>query len=42
MRRFVQALSSGTGIAESVPVGVRAALAAFPDRYNIAVRKPTA
>jgi len=38
MRRFVQALSSGTGIAESVPAAVREALAAFPDRYNIAIR----
>ena len=38
MRRFVQALSSGTGIADSVPDGVRAALAGFPDRYNIAIR----
>jgi putative SOS response-associated peptidase YedK len=38
MRRFVQALSSGTGIADAVPAGVRDALVEFPDRYNIAIR----
>ena len=42
MRRFVQALSSGSGLAEAVPPGVREALAAFPDRYNIAIRCPAA
>ena len=42
MRRFVQALSGGTPLDASVPAGVREALAAFPDRYNIAIRAPAA
>ena len=42
MRRFVQALSGGNPIDASVPPGVRDALAAFPDRYNIAIRCPAA
>jgi len=34
----VQALSSGTGIAEAGPAGVGETLAGFPDRYTIAIR----
>ena len=40
MRRFVQALSSGSGLPGSLPPGVRAALVQLPDRYNISVRQP--
>ena len=40
MRRFVQAFSSGDGFAPGFPSVLREALAAAPDRYNIAVRKP--
>ena len=40
MRRFVQAFSSGEGFPAEFPSTLRAALAALPDRYNIAVRKP--
>lgn len=39
MRRFVQAFTADT-IPAGLPPGVRAALAAAPARYNIAVRKP--
>jgi putative SOS response-associated peptidase YedK len=38
MRRFVQALSGGSGIDDSVPIGLREALATLPDRYNVAIR----
>jgi putative SOS response-associated peptidase YedK len=38
MRRFVQALSGGSAIPDAVPVGVREALAGFPDHYNLAIR----
>jgi putative SOS response-associated peptidase YedK len=37
MRRFVQAMS-GAVFDPAVPEGVRAALQALPDRYNIAIR----
>ena len=37
MRRFVQALS-GASIDPLVPEGVRAALAALPERYNVSIR----
>lgn len=40
MRRFVQALSSGSGLPSALPEGVRVALAQLPDRYNISVRQP--
>ena len=40
MRRFVQALSSGSGLPASLPQGVRAALVELPDHYNISVRQP--
>ena len=40
MRRFVQALSSGSGLSASLPDGVRTALAQLPDRYNISLRQP--
>jgi putative SOS response-associated peptidase YedK len=40
MRRFVQALSSGSGLPPSLPEGVRNALVHLPDRYNISVRQP--
>lgn len=40
MRRFVQALSSGSGLPPSLPDGVRRALVELPDRYNISVRQP--
>ena len=39
MRRFVQALSSGSGLPPSLPAGVRQALVHLPDRYNISVRQ---
>ncbi len=39
MRRFVQAFTDGT-FAETLPRALAEALAAAPDRYNIAVRKP--
>jgi putative SOS response-associated peptidase YedK len=42
MRRFVQALTDASQIDASVPEGVREALAAFPDRYNLAIRGPAA
>ncbi len=41
MRRFVQAFTAET-IPAGLPGGIRAALAAAPARYNIAVRKPAA
>jgi putative SOS response-associated peptidase YedK len=40
MRRFVQALSSGSGLPPSLPAGVRDALVQLPDRYNLSVRQP--
>jgi putative SOS response-associated peptidase YedK len=40
VRRFVQALSSGSGLPPSLPEGVRLALTQLPDRYNISVRQP--
>jgi putative SOS response-associated peptidase YedK len=40
VRRFVQALSSGSGLPPSLPDGVRRALVELPDRYNIGVRQP--
>jgi putative SOS response-associated peptidase YedK len=40
VRRFVQALSSGSGLPPSLPDGVRRALVELPDRYNISVRQP--
>jgi putative SOS response-associated peptidase YedK len=40
MRRFVQALSSGSGLPPSLPDGVRSALVQLPDRYNISLRQP--
>lgn len=39
MRRFVQALSSGSGLPPSLPPGVRTALTHLPDRYNLSVRQ---
>jgi len=42
MRRFVQSLTDASQVDSSVPEGVREALAAFPDRYNIAIRNPAA
>jgi putative SOS response-associated peptidase YedK len=39
MRRFVQALSSGSGLPPTVPGGVHNALVHLPDRYNISVRQ---
>jgi putative SOS response-associated peptidase YedK len=40
VRRFVQALSSGSGLPPSLPDGVRHALVQLPDRYNISLRQP--
>jgi putative SOS response-associated peptidase YedK len=40
MRRFVQALSSGSGLPPSLPAGVRDALVELPDHYNLSVRQP--
>jgi putative SOS response-associated peptidase YedK len=40
VRRFVQALSSGSGLPDSLPAGVRHALVQLPDRYNLSVRQP--
>ena len=40
MRRFVQALSSGSGLPPSLPAGVRDALIELPDHYNLSVRQP--
>jgi len=40
VRRFVQALSSGSGLPPTLPEGVRRALTQLPDRYNISVRQP--
>ena len=42
MRRFVQALSDGSGLDAAVPAGVREVLKDFPDRYNLAIRSPAA
>lgn len=41
MRRFVQAFVSDS-LPGALPPGIEAALAASPERYNIAVRKPAA
>ena len=40
MRRFVQSFSSGDGFPAGFPPALAQSLAAAPDRYNIAVRKP--
>lgn len=40
MRRFVQALSGGSGFSPSLPVPVVEQLIRIPDHYNISVRQP--
>jgi putative SOS response-associated peptidase YedK len=40
MRRFVQAFSAGTGLPADLRPPLCAALAAAPDRYNLAARQP--
>jgi putative SOS response-associated peptidase YedK len=40
MRRFVQALSGGSGFSSAIPAPVVEQLIRLPDRYNISVRQP--